>query len=118
MATRMIVYALSEQLGASIRFYEAALGTKGESFGPSWCAFPMGPSRFALLRPDAPQPAHGESFHLDFVVDELDEALARCTAAGARVTRGIQDESFGRSALLRDPEGREFSLIEEDVPAA
>jgi predicted enzyme related to lactoylglutathione lyase len=31
------------------------------------------------------------------------------------VVQGIQDEAFGRSAILRDPEGREFTLVQEEI---
>jgi predicted enzyme related to lactoylglutathione lyase len=114
VATRMIVYAYTEEFAALCRFYEEALGVEGEALGPSWCAFSTGPGRFALHRQDSADPQRIETFRLDFVVDELEDAMARCAAAGARVTRGVQDEAYGRSAILHDPEGREFTLIEED----
>ena len=115
MISGMIVYVFSPEFEGLRRFYEAAMGIEGQPAGPSWVAFPLGDSRLALHRqlPDDPQdPA---PFRLDLLVDDIDEALSKFKAAGAEVGRGIQDEAFGRSAILRDPEGREFTLVQEDL---
>ena len=118
MAGRLIVYVYSEAFEGLCRFYEDALGVAGARLGPSWCAFATGPSRFAVQRQERGTPRPTAPFRVDFVVDEIEPALARCTGAGARLVRGIQDEVFGRSAILCDPEGREFTLVEEELPAA
>ena len=55
---------------------------------------------------------HWTPVHLDFVVPDLDAALDRARAAGAQVERGIRREAWGRIALLSDPFGHGFCLIE------
>jgi predicted enzyme related to lactoylglutathione lyase len=111
----MIVYVYSEEFEALCRFYEGALGVKGAQLGPGWCAFSAATARFAVQRQDRTDPQSTAEFRLDFVVEEIESVLGRCKSAGARLVRGIQDEAFGRSAILCDPEGREFTLIEEDL---
>lgn len=118
MASQLIVYVYSEDFDRICRFYEEALGIAGDRLGPSWCALPTGQSRFAVHRQDPREPQATDPFRVDFVVEHMEAALERCEAAGAVLIRGIQDEAFGRSALLRDPEGRTFTLIEEDLPEA
>lgn len=115
MISGMIVYVFSPELDGLRRFYETAMGIAGQPAGPNWVAFPLGGSKFALHRalPDDPQDA--QPFRLDFLVSDVGVAVAKFEAAGAEVVRGIQDEAFGRSALLRDPEGREFTLVQEEL---
>ena len=116
MIRGLLIYAFSERFEEMARFYRAALGVEGDSAGPSWLAFPFGASRLAFHRqlPDEPQDTNG--YRLDLLVDDIDAAVARFEQSGADCIRGIQDEAFGRSAVLRDPEGREFTLVEEEAP--
>jgi predicted enzyme related to lactoylglutathione lyase len=54
---------------------------------------------------------HWTPLHLDVVVPDVDLALTRAIAAGARVERPATDAAFGRIATLRDPFGHGFCLI-------
>jgi predicted enzyme related to lactoylglutathione lyase len=115
-STGIIVYLFTDDLERDRAFYEAALGVKGEMGGPNWCAFHLhgGEGRgatFALHRQVEP-PIAATKYHLDFRVDGIAQAVERFERAGGSVARGVQDEAFGKSALLRDPAGREFTLIE------
>ncbi|WP_256662105.1 VOC family protein [Pseudomonas sp. F(2018)] len=56
--------------------------------------------------------AHWTPLHLDLVVADLDSALARALAAGARLERGPTDEAWGRLAGLRDPFGHGLCLLQ------
>lgn len=47
-----------------------------------------------------------------FAVDSLDEALARASDEGGRILAGPLDIPDGRSAIVRDPQGAEFGLVE------
>jgi catechol 2,3-dioxygenase-like lactoylglutathione lyase family enzyme len=60
--------------------------------------------------PDADRPAH---MHLDFVVDDLDEAEGRATALGA--TKTDHQPGGDRFRVLIDPAGHPFCLA---TPAA
>ena len=50
--------------------------------------------------------------HLDFVVPDLDAALKRAMAAGATVERQPTEHAYGRLALLADPFGNGFCLLQ------
>jgi predicted enzyme related to lactoylglutathione lyase len=63
----------------------------------------------ALLRDYA---AHWTPLHLDLVVADLDSALARALAAGARLERGPTEDAWGRLAGLRDPFGHGLCLLQ------
>jgi len=55
---------------------------------------------------------HWSPVHLDFVVDDLDAAIARATRAGAVQEGATSNEPFGRLALFADPFGHGFCLVE------
>ena len=55
---------------------------------------------------------HWTPVHLDFIVPEIDAAVARLTALGATLDRPIQQAEYGRMANLADPFGNGFDLIE------
>jgi predicted enzyme related to lactoylglutathione lyase len=55
---------------------------------------------------------HWTPVHLDFVVDELDAALARALAAGAKLEGTPRTANWGRIATLADPFGHGLCLIE------
>ncbi|HET9954653.1 MAG TPA: VOC family protein [Polyangiaceae bacterium] len=55
---------------------------------------------------------HWTPMHLDFVVENLDAALARAQAAGARVESEISEHAYGRLVLCSDPFGHGFCLLE------
>ena len=55
---------------------------------------------------------HWTPLHLDFVVTDLDSALARALAAGAVLEAAPSQHAYGRLALLHDPFGHGFCLLE------
>ena len=55
---------------------------------------------------------HWTPVHLDFIVANLDEAVARLEALGAVLDRPIKDREYGRIANLADPFGNGFDVIE------
>lgn len=55
---------------------------------------------------------HWTPLHLDVVVDDLDVALARALAAGARQEGAISEQAWGRLALLSDPFGHGLCLLQ------
>jgi predicted enzyme related to lactoylglutathione lyase len=109
----MIVYVFTEQFDAMKRFYEAVLGIKGRAGGPDWYAFDLGGSKFGLHRQVRDAKKTPTVFHFDLLVRDIDAVVARFRANGAEIVRGVQDEAFGKSAIIRDPEGREMTIVEE-----
>ena len=72
------------------------------------------PGTHPILSDDATRyyAPHWTPLHLDLVVPDVDLALTRAIAAGARIERPAADAAFGRIATLRDPFGHGFCLIE------
>jgi predicted enzyme related to lactoylglutathione lyase len=78
---------------------------------------------FLIEQPDGSRPVpdnsaqrhyspHWTPVHLDVPVTDLDEAVARASAAGASVSGPLASHVFGRLAPMRDPFGHGFCLIE------
>jgi predicted enzyme related to lactoylglutathione lyase len=55
---------------------------------------------------------HWTPVHLDFVVPDIREAAKRALAAGATLERDVTEHAYGRLALLADPFGNGFCLLE------
>lgn len=55
---------------------------------------------------------HWTPIHLDVSVDDLDAAVARAVAAGARLEDGAVTARWGRMAVLADPFGNGFCLLQ------
>jgi predicted enzyme related to lactoylglutathione lyase len=55
---------------------------------------------------------HWTPVHLDFIVADLDQAIARAVAASARLESGPSEHAYGRLALLSDPFGHGFCLLQ------
>jgi predicted enzyme related to lactoylglutathione lyase len=55
---------------------------------------------------------HWTPVHLDFVVQDVDDAIARAVSAGATLERAAETHAWGRIAILADPFGHGFCLVE------
>jgi len=55
---------------------------------------------------------HWTPVHLDFVVPDIQLALARALDAGATLEGAVSEHAYGRLALLSDPFGNGFCLLE------
>jgi predicted enzyme related to lactoylglutathione lyase len=94
-------------------------GTSGTSFAPAdmppnsftvWGAFPAATEYFGDAR---------QAFMLNFVVDDLDAALANVAAGGAQVVPEKEEHDYGRFGWFEDPEGNRVELWEPpaELPA-
>ena len=54
---------------------------------------------------------HWTPVHLDFIVDDLDTAVARTVALGATLDREVKSRDYGRIAYMADPFGNGYDLI-------
>ena len=50
--------------------------------------------------------------HLDLVVPQIEDAVARAQNAGAKLEREVRTHDWGRIAEMSDPFGNGFCLIE------
>jgi catechol 2,3-dioxygenase-like lactoylglutathione lyase family enzyme len=55
---------------------------------------------------------HWTPVHLDFVVADVDEAVKRAVGAGATLERDVAAHAYGKLALLADPFGNGFCLLQ------
>ena len=55
---------------------------------------------------------HWTPIHLDIVVEKIEVALDRAMRPGATVDAGVRVECWGKIAVLADPFGHGFCLIE------
>jgi predicted enzyme related to lactoylglutathione lyase len=110
---------------AGVAFYTAGLGlTVGRRLGSDWVELLGATSPIDLLaNPSGTSPCadahmvrdysrHWTPVHLDFVVDDLDEALERARLAGASLDREVVERAWGRMANMADPFGNGFCLLE------
>lgn len=121
---KLLVNIDVDDLDKATAFYCDGLGLKvGRHFG-DWLELVGGGSPVYLLPKEAGSavsPAararrdyarHWTPVHLDFVVDDIDAAIARAQAAGASLEQEARAHPYGRLALLADPFGNGFCLLQ------
>ena len=113
-----------DDLARGTDFYVRGLGlTAGRRFGDSFVELLGASSPIYLLvkapgtLPFAEAPGrdyrrHWTPVHVDFVVDDLDEAVHRALEAGARIEGAIVTRKWGRMANLSDPFGHGLCLLQ------
>ncbi len=123
-AASFIVNLDVPDLAAAESFYSQAFGLHtGRRLGPGGLELLGGPTPLYLLQNDAGSTAtedgdvrdyerHWTPVHLDWVVADIDAALARAIAAGATLERHVREHRWGRIAVLADPFGHGFCLIQ------
>ena len=55
---------------------------------------------------------HWTPVHLDFVVEDIGAAMKRALAAGATLEADVATHPYGKLALMADPFGNGFCLLE------
>ena len=114
-----------DDLQRGIAFYCGALGLRiGRRFGADGIEL-LGASApiYLLVKAAGTQPfresrqvrdyaRHWSPIHLDFVVPDIEAAVARAVAAGATLERPVRASAWGKLALLADPFGHGFCLVE------
>ena len=115
-----------DDLDTAIAFYTSALGLRlgRRLFAGSVAEMRGATSKIYLLFKPAQSPAvpsaavlrryerHWTPVHLDFEVDDIEVAVERAVRAGARIEGEIESSSWGRLALMSDPFGHGFCLVQ------
>lgn len=105
------------------RFYTAAFGLKvGRRFGADFVELLGWPANVYLLTKKAGTVGaggdlrryerHWTPVHADIVVDDVDAAVERAVGAGAKLEAPATDTAYGRIAMLADPFGHGFCLLQ------
>ncbi len=106
-----IVYV--SDMAQSLPFYQA-LGFRIHNEGQVWSELRLGEARLALHTTD-PLPGGPLRIELAFATHlPLEALITRLTEAGLSIENEINDEAFGRSLLLRDPDGLPLQINEHD----
>ncbi len=122
---RLIVNVDVDDLERAVRFYTNALGLRvGRRFSGGGIELvgaevPI----YMLVAAPGTAPFHGATLtrdygrhwtpvHLDFAVDDIEKAVAQAVAAGARVEVPIGQHEYGKLAVLADPFGHGFCLLQ------
>ena len=114
-----------DDLDKAVRFYSSALGLKvGRRFGAFGVEMLGSSAPIYLLVKLPGTPAsdttsqcrsyerHWTPVHIDFVVDEIEPAVQSAVSAGARLEQPIATHKWGKLALMADPFGHGFCLIQ------
>jgi predicted enzyme related to lactoylglutathione lyase len=100
----MIVCA---DLERSKQFYRTILELKlGTDAAPHWVDFDLGEGRMLGLHPASESlTVKPGSLQLGFSVDDVDKFVTDARTAGVTILQEPHDESFGRIAVIADPDG-------------
>jgi predicted enzyme related to lactoylglutathione lyase len=124
-AMQLLVNIDVGDIEAALRFYTQAFGLRvGRRMGVDFVEL-LGaevPIYLLLKQPGTPPhegaralrsyERHWTPVHIDLAVDDIEVARARALAAGARTESEIETHAYGRLALLSDPFGHGFCLLQ------
>ncbi len=115
-----------DDLDRGLEFYTRGLGlAAGRRLGDEWAELLGAPCPIDLVAKPPGTAAlprgtralrdyerHWTPVHLDFVVEDVDAAVARAVGAGAKLEVGVETKAWGRHAILADPFGHGVCLLE------
>lgn len=122
---RLIVNVDVDDLGKAERFYTSALGLRaGRRFGDAGLEL-LGAEApiYLLVAAAGTDPFRGATVtrayrrhwtpvHLDFAVEDIEPAVERAVAAGAKVEKPVEQRAWGKLAVLADPFGHGLCLLQ------
>ena len=102
---RLLAIVYVSDMARSFAFYRALgfVGELPEGDAPVW--LPMQLGGFPLALHTVGELPHGGQVGIAFSADDLDAVAADLRVADIEIARPIQDEPFGRSLVVRDPDG-------------
>lgn len=114
-----------EDVDSALRFYTAAFDLRvGRRFGAGAVELLGASSAIYLLAKEPGSQAttqspqlrdyhrHWTPVHLDMVVDDIEASVQRATAAGAKLEQPVKASKWGKLALMSDPFGHGFCLVQ------
>ncbi len=123
---KLLVNIDVDDLEKGVAFYQSAFGlslrrrlfdgTVAEMVGVSSNVYllskPSGSSASSQVSLPRDYRRHWTPVHLDFEVDDVEAAVQRALAAGAKLEGEIQTFPWGRIAKMSDPFGHGFCILE------
>jgi catechol 2,3-dioxygenase-like lactoylglutathione lyase family enzyme len=109
MRLQPIVY--TQAMDRAVEWYATVLGDMPEYRSDVWTSFRTGSGHLALHRTD--ELPEGSRVELSLITEiPLEQGEERLASGGIEIARGIQEETFGRSLVLEDPEGLTIQVNE------
>ena len=107
MSTFSVALLVCSDLSRSLEFYRTILGLRLiEDRSPHWVEFELAPGvRFGLHPRSELLAVRPGSLQLGFAVENVDKFVADCATMSVPVLQYPYDESFGRVAIIADPDG-------------
>lgn len=119
-AVHTLVYA--EDADAARRFFRDVLGWPHVDAGGGWLIFKTGPSELGVHPTSDTQGGESWSTHphheISLMCDDLAATVAELRGRGAEFTRGIRDDGFGLTTVLKIPGAGEMMLYQPKHPPA
>jgi predicted enzyme related to lactoylglutathione lyase len=108
-----------DDVNRAVEFYGRGLGLTVVESHPDWAQIKLGEQTFWIMKTPAGAQGqisrdyrrHWTPVHLDFNVDEIDEAVKRAVDAGGKLEGEIQRGPKGALANLVDPSGNGVDLV-------
>lgn len=88
-----------------VAWYGKVLGTEPTYQSEVWSTFDVDGTPLAIHQVDEDLPARSRVVISLVATGRLEDLIERWSSVGIEVNRGIQDETFGRSVLVTDPDG-------------
>lgn len=109
MKLQPIIY--TADLPRTVDWYGTVVGSEPASQSDVWASFDLGDATLAVHRVETL--AERGRVELSLVTAEpLEAVLLRLADHGIEPSQGIQDETFGRSIVLNDPDGTPVQVSE------
>ena len=109
------VILLVSDMERSIRFYRDVLGLPLKSQAPDWTEFFMKGTKLALHPINERLKAKITSrvgILIGFMVMDMDETVKELKAKNVKFVKEPKKESFGKHAIIEDPDGYMISLVQ------
>jgi predicted enzyme related to lactoylglutathione lyase len=110
-AVHTLVYA--EDADAARAFFRDVVGWPHVDAGGGWLIFRTGPSELGVHPTSA-----GQHHEISLMCEDIEGTVAELTGKGAQFTRGISDDGFGLTTMLKVPGAGEIMLYEPRHPPA
>jgi len=106
---------LIENMEKSVTFYRDILGMKIKHESPDWVEFVNESGRAVLaLHPKRTSSSESPNMLVGFTVNDIESICKQLEEKGVKFYKKLTEESFGKHAIIEDPDGHLISIA--DIP--
>ena len=107
---------LIENMEKSVTFYRDILGMKIKHESPDWVEFVNESGKAVLaLHPKRTKSSGSPNMLVGFTVNDIENICKQLEEKGVKFYKKLTEESFGKHAIIEDPDGHLISIAE--IPA-